>query len=108
VFSVTTIIGLSHITNVAASFHDIPGRTPTTSSIGAPAARGFASVAGHFTLPRISLATCSALASPVGAGVAASTAPIGASLLFLEPQPAIASAASTQTEVRNWRMVFPR
>src|SRR5690606_34985013 len=46
----------------------MPGRTPATSSTGAPAARaGVRGLAGHFSLPRASSATCAAVALPVAA-----------------------------------------
>src|SRR6266567_522003 len=68
-FSVTTSSGLSHKTKFAASSSGIPGRTPTTSSTGAPEGRSADAFAGQLTLPRISLATCSALAGPEDEGL---------------------------------------
>src|SRR3954447_1477046 len=64
-FSVTTRSGLSHSTKFAASSKGMPGRTPTTSSTGVPGDRSADGLAGHLTSPRISFATCSAVAEPV-------------------------------------------
>src|ERR1700683_2854295 len=93
VFSVTIISGLSHMTRLAASSHDMPEATPVTSSTGMPAGCAVGALAGHFTLPRISFATCSALAAPEGA--AGDECAVRAVALFalFDPQAAIESAA---------------
>ena len=77
----------------------MPGRTPTTSSTGASAARGGVLMsAGQSTSPRASSATSSALALPDGAGFGAvrrRPGPAPDESSFLAPQAVRATAAST-------------
>src|SRR5574337_25542 len=64
----------------------MPGRTPSTSSAGMPAACGGVwTLAGQFTSPRDSAATCKAVASPVGC--VALAWPMCIALLPGEPEP---------------------
>src|SRR5579862_4145336 len=106
--SLTTISGLSHITKLAASSQDMPGRMPVTSSTGEPAGGCVEALAGQRTLPRISLATCSALAAPAG-GALAGCAPLVLGVLVLwDPQAASEKRATAYViHAKRFMMSLP-
>src|SRR5262245_28268138 len=88
----------------------MPGRTPSTSSTGAFSSRGFVLMrAGQSTSPRISSATCSAVALPLRGFAAPALAaklaePPGAGPDPLEPQ--ARSPADSMTTTNHLRVLM--
>jgi hypothetical protein len=81
---------------------------PVTSSTGEPAGGCVDALAGQRTLPRISLATCSALAAPAGAALVACAPPVLGVLVLLDPQAASQKRATAYVmHAKRFMMSLP-